>query len=119
MEWSIGYWQISIQRTYPTVQQLRQTYSAAAPTWNRLIDRLGISRAYRQLFRSLQQDQVLNHVKDNANVCDCGIGTAAFSLALAKVINSEINLVGVDISPEMLGKAQQLLTQAGIQPQLC
>lgn len=119
MKWSIGYWQISIQRVYPPIEQLRQTYNTAAPKWNRLVNWLGINRAYVQLFRSLQQDQVLNHVKDNANVCDCGIGTAAFSLALAKVLNSEINLVGVDISSEMLSKAQQFLSQAGIQSRLC
>lgn len=119
MEWSIGYWQISVQRVYPTTQQLRQTYNAVALDWNRLIHRLGINRAYTQLFHVLQQDQILNHVKDNANVCDCGIGTAAFSQALVKVINSKVNLVGIDISPAMLDQAQQLLTQAGIHPQLC
>lgn len=119
MEWSIGYWQVSIQRVYPTSEQLSQIYNAAAPNWNCLVRRLGISYAYTQLFCSLQQDQVLNHLKDNATICDCGIGTAAFSLALAQVVNAKINVVGVDIAPEMLQKAQQFLTQAGIQSQLC
>ena len=118
MEWSLGYWQISIQRTYPTQEQLSQMYNAAAPGWNHLIHRLGINHAYTQLMRSLQQDSILSCLKDDASVCDCGIGTAAFSLALAKAVNSQLQISGVDISHEMLERAHQLLSQVGICPQL-
>ena len=118
MEWSIGYWQISIQRVYPTNEQLSRMYNAAAPGWNRLVHHLGIRHAYTKLFRSLQKDKLLASIKDNATVCDCGIGTAAFSLALSNTVNCKLQISGVDISPEMLEKAQQHLRQSGIEPKL-
>ena len=118
MEWNIGYWQISLQRVYPTNEQLSRMYSAAAPRWNRLVHHLGISHAYAKLFRSLQKDNLLDHIKDHSTVCDCGIGTAAFSLALAKTLHSKVNIIGIDISQEMLNQAQQFLNQANVPQQL-
>lgn len=118
MEWNVGYWQISVQRTYPTSAQLSRMYNAAAPSWNRLVHDLGINRAYVELFRSLQKAHLLDNVKGDSTVCDCGIGTAAFSLALVKAINLRINIVGADISQEMLNQAQQSLNQANISQQL-
>lgn len=118
MEWNVGHWRISVQRTYPTSAQLSQMYNTAAPNWNCLVHYLGINRAYVELFRSLQKDHLLDNVKDNSTVCDCGMGTAAFSLALVKAINPKINIVGVDISQEMLNQAQQFLNQANVSQQL-
>lgn len=114
MQWTIGWWQISIQRVWPTNKQLTQMYNQAAPNWHRLIQRFGVSRAYTQLFQSLQQSAVLDHLKDNSIICDCGVGTGAFSLALAKYVSSKIKVIGVDISPEMLTLAHQLFLQKGI-----
>lgn len=114
MEWTVGYWRVSVQRVYPTNEQLSRMYNAAAPRWHRLIDRLGVSRGYARLFQSLHQSGVLAHLKDDSRVCDCGIGTAAFSLALVKIMRSNLQIIGVDISPEMRNRAHQLLNQAGI-----
>lgn len=86
MEWTIGWWRISVQRVWPTSKQLTQMYNQAAPNWHRLIQRLGVSRAYIKLFQSLQQSATLDHLKDNSIICDCGVGTGAFSLALVKTV---------------------------------
>lgn len=109
---------ISVQRTYPTSAELSRMYNAAAPAWNRLVHYLGINRAYVELFRALQKDHLIDNVKNDSTVCDCGIGTAAFSLALVKAINLRVNIVGVDISQEMLNQAQQSLNQASVSQQL-
>lgn len=118
MEWAIGYWQISIQRVYPTTEQLIRIYDTAAPCWHRHLQWLGYSRAYTELFQSLQQSDLLAHLQDGSTVCDCGIGTAAFSLALAKTISPKLHITGADISPEMLRKANQLLDRAGVNHQV-
>jgi hypothetical protein len=34
MEWTFGWWQICVQRVYPTTQQLSQTYNQAASWWH-------------------------------------------------------------------------------------
>jgi demethylmenaquinone methyltransferase/2-methoxy-6-polyprenyl-1,4-benzoquinol methylase len=52
-------------------------------------------------------------------LCDCGIGTAAFSLAFAQTINPTVLITGVDLSSEMLKQAHQQLTQAEVSHQLC
>lgn len=119
MEWVIGYWQISIQRVLPTKEQLTRMYNTAAPWWHHHLKLLGYSHAYARLFQSLQQSGILAHLKNGSLVCDLGIGTAALSLALAKTITPKIQVTGIDISPKMLDKAQQLLTNAGVFHQVC
>ena len=66
MEWTIGWWQVSVQRVYPTTTQLSQTYNQAASWWHQHLRLLGYRGAYRQLWRSLK----------NANVFDCVIISA-------------------------------------------
>lgn len=119
MEWTIGWWQVSVQRVYPTNSELAKTYNQAARWWHQHLQILGYGRAYRQLWRSLRKAGYLQNGFEPKNICDCGIGTAAFGLALAQTINSNVNIVGVDLSPEMLQTAQAKLAKAHIQHQVC
>lgn len=119
MEWTIGWWQVSVQRIYPTTTQLSQTYNQAASWWHQHLRLLGYSHAYRELWRSLKNNNILPHWKDNSILCDCGIGTAAFSLTFAQTINPTTHVTGVDISTKMLNTAHQQLSQANIRHQIC
>ena len=94
-------------------------YNTAAPCWHRHLQWLGYSRAYAKLFQSLQHSGMLAHLQDGSTICDCGIGTADFSLALAKTMSSKLHVTGVDISPEMLAKANQSLVRSGVDCQVC
>ncbi|OWY65539.1 SAM-dependent methyltransferase [cyanobacterium TDX16] len=114
MELTVGWWQISIQRLWPDRERLTQMYNTAAPHWQRQLHLLGYDRAYVKLFQILQQSGVLEHLKDDSLVCDCGIGTAAFCLALTKTVPFKLNVIGVDISSQMLEQADRLLSQAGV-----
>jgi 2-polyprenyl-3-methyl-5-hydroxy-6-metoxy-1,4-benzoquinol methylase len=119
MQWTIGWWQISVQRIWPTEEKLRQLYDTAAPNWQEILQRLGYDRAYLKLFRSLQKSGVLAHLNSHSQVCDCGIGSAAFSLSLLKILTPKLKVIGVDISEQMLSTASRLLDRAGINYQLC
>ncbi len=127
MEWTFGWWQISVQRVYPTTQQLSQTYNQAASWWHQHSRLLGYGHAYRALWRSLEASRseslentgMLSLWKDNFHICDCGIGTAALSLNLAQTIHSTLQITGVDISSEMLNTAHQKLSSAKVVHQLC
>ncbi|MBD2357951.1 class I SAM-dependent methyltransferase [Tolypothrix sp. FACHB-123] len=118
MEWTIGWWQISVQRVYPTNAQLSQTYNQAASWWHQHLQVLGYSHAYRELWRSLKNADMLPHSQDKLTICDCGIGTAAFSLAFAQIINPKAHITGVDISAQMLNKADQKLSLAKVPHQV-
>jgi demethylmenaquinone methyltransferase/2-methoxy-6-polyprenyl-1,4-benzoquinol methylase len=119
MEWTIGWWQISVQRIYPTTQQLSQTYNQAAFWWHQHLRLLGYDHAYKQLWKSLENSAISSFWKDNARVCDCGIGTAALSLSLVQTIQSSLQITGIDISSEMLNIAHQKLNDAKIIHHLC
>ncbi|HEY9661879.1 MAG TPA: class I SAM-dependent methyltransferase [Allocoleopsis sp.] len=118
MEWTFGWWQISVQRVYPTPQQLSQTYNQAASWWHQHLRLLGYSHAYRALWRS-KESGVLSLWKDNAQICDCGIGTAALSLSLVQTSKSTLQITGVDLSSEMLNTADQKLSDAKVIHHLC
>ena len=117
METVIGYWQISIKRIWPTNNQLAEIYDRAAPGWHRRIQRLGCSRAYLNLFHDLKQDGVLDHLQDRSPVLDCGVGNAAFSLALARTVPCKLKILGLDLSDAMVLKAHSFLSSAGVSAQ--
>lgn len=119
MEWKIGWWRLSLQRVYPTVAQLSQTYDRAALQWHEHINLLGYCHAYRKLWKSLNNADILPHWQDNLKICDCGIGTGAFSLAFTQAIAPKAQITGVDISPQMLKIARQKLSQANVSHQIC
>lgn len=119
MEWTIGWWQVSVQRVYPTTIQLSQTYNRAAFWWHQHLRLLGYRHAYRELWRSLINADILPTWKDNLTICDCGIGTAAFSLAFAQTINATAHITGVDLSSGMLKTAHLQLSQGNIRHQTC
>lgn len=127
MEWTIGWWQISVQRTYPTTKQLSQIYNQAASWWHQHLRLLGYSHAYQALWRSLgalrseslKNTEMLSFWKDNSHSCDCGIGTAALSLSLLQTIKSTLQITGVDISSEMLNTSHQKLDDAKVAHRLC
>jgi demethylmenaquinone methyltransferase/2-methoxy-6-polyprenyl-1,4-benzoquinol methylase len=119
MEWTFGWWQVSVQRVYPTTAELSQTYNRAANGWHQHLRVLGYSHAYRELWRSLKDANLLPPSKDNFTLCDCGMGTAAFSLAFAQAVNPGVVITGVDISSGMLKKAERVLSQTKIRHQTC
>ncbi|MGB3760778.1 MAG: class I SAM-dependent methyltransferase [Rivularia sp. (in: cyanobacteria)] len=119
MEWTIGWWRLSLQRVYPTVAQLSQTYDKAALQWHEHLSLLGYCHAYRKLWKSLKDADIMPHWQDNLAICDCGIGTAAFSLGFTQAIAPKAHITGVDISPQMLKIAHQKLSQANVSHQIC
>lgn len=46
VEWAFGGWQISVQRAYPTTQQLLQTHNQAACWWHQHLRLLGYGHAF-------------------------------------------------------------------------
>lgn len=112
----IGSWRISVERVQPTEAQLATMYNHAAWYWHPLVNVLGYQRAYQRVFDVLKPEIGLSD--RNLRVLDSGVGTGAFSLALARAIGHNIQLDGVDISPEMLQKASVNFGQAGVSVRL-
>lgn len=106
VEWSIGTWRVSIRRTLPETTDLTHMYDTASRFWHPIMRLLGYSRIYRALFAKLANDGWLECLQNSAKVLDGGIGTGAFSMALAEVIPDSLEIYGIDIASRMLGKAQ-------------
>jgi len=114
MDMTLGTWRVSIQRMPPTSAELAALYDRAAHYWQNALRRLGFLRAYADLFARLQDDGALGSLPHGAWALDCGIGTAAFSLALAEQLVTPVRIQGVDIAPHMLDQAQCALDAAGV-----
>jgi SAM-dependent methyltransferase len=114
MDMTLGTWRVSIQRIPPTSAELAVLYDRAAHSWQGGLRLLGFPRAYADLFACLQEDGVLGSLQRGAWVLDCGIGTAAFSLALVEQLVTSVWIKGVDIAPQMLDQARRALDAAGV-----
>jgi demethylmenaquinone methyltransferase/2-methoxy-6-polyprenyl-1,4-benzoquinol methylase len=104
-----------VERIPPTDTDLAAMYDAAAEHWHDKLDLLGYPRAYEDLFDRLLADGTLRSLRGGGRVLDCGIGTAAFSLALAGKVAALVEIEGVDISPSMLLRACHNLDHVGIE----
>lgn len=100
-------------RVRPDVKTLAARYDRAAAHWQeRYVGRWGFPRAYAAFCRRIVTDGSLP-AGDRARILDCGIGTAAFSIALSKA-RPVSNLYGVDASPGMLEQARRRLAARSI-----
>lgn len=108
---SFGTWRISIQRTVPDIDDIGRMYDKSAWLWHPIISLLGYARAYERLFGALAADECFRKFPDGAKVLDCGIGTAALSIALVKSTPCLHEIHGVDIAPRMLARAREKLAR--------
>lgn len=109
-----GSWQVSVARRPLTPDALAAAYDRAAPRWTRLTERLGYSHAYRRVFERFFAAHRIAVGDRPLRVLDCGVGTGAFALELARVWGRPLELTAVDISPAMVDAARRRFRHAGI-----
>lgn len=111
IEWSVGSWRLTLERTLAPPTSLGHAYDRAAWCWNASISALGYRRAYARLFECLTQDDWLRDLRTGARVLDAGIGTAALSAALVNALPQAPEVHGVDLSSRMLTRARATLVR--------
>lgn len=115
---TLGTRRISVECTPQTGAELAAMYDEAAERWHDRLALLGYQQAYEELFDRLLAAGTLRLPRDGGRVLDCGIGTAAFSLALAGKVAAPLQIEGVDLSPSMLLRACLNLDRADIKTRL-
>jgi SAM-dependent methyltransferase len=118
VEVTLGTWRISVERIAPTEAVLAAMYDEAAESWHDRLALLGYPQAYEDLFDRLLANGALNSLRDGGSVLDFGVGTAAFSLALAGKVAAPLRIEGVDLSPSTLLRASLNLDRAGVETRL-
>lgn len=109
-----GSWQISVRRQPFSALDLTRLYDRAAPRWGRMLDRLGYPVAYEALLRRTLGEHELGPAEARLRVLDCGVGTGALSIALARVLPIPFKLDAIDISSRMLERASSSLRGADV-----
>ncbi len=104
-----GSWQISLQRLPFSSPELTHLYNQAAPGWGQTLDRLGYPSGYETLLRQVLSNEMLKVGGAQHRVLDCGVGTGALSVALARMLSTPFKLDAIDISPRMLELASKSL----------
>ncbi len=98
--------------------ELAAIYDATAEHWHDRLGLLGYPRAYEDLFDRLLADGRLRSLQDGGRVLDFGVGTGAFSLALAGKVAAPLGIEGVELSPSVLLRASLNLDRAGVEARL-
>ncbi len=98
--------------------ELAAIYDAAAEHWHDRLGLLGYPQAYEVLFDRLLADGTLRSLQYGGHVLDFGVGTGAFSLALARKVAAPLRIEGVEPSPSVLLQASLNLDRAGIETRL-
>ena len=118
MQITFGTWRITVERTASTDAELAAMYDRTAWYWHQKMRLLGYTQAYDDLFARLRDDGLLRGLGGGGRVLDCGVGTGAFGLALAKSVAAPVRIDGVDISPAMLGRADRNLDRTSVEYRL-
>lgn len=118
LQLTLGDWSIQVRRRPLAAAGLTAMYNDQASAWHSTVTRLGYLAAYRGLFERLVAARELPVLGQTARVLDAGIGSGAFSLALAETVGARFQLDGVDIAPQMLPEARRRLCAVGLTPVL-
>lgn len=107
----LGSWRLNLEREPLDRAGLAARYDAAAPGWPAALARHDMPRAYEALLR----DALGGSATSGPLVAlDCGIGTGALSLALARAAPGPITVDGIDLSSGMLRAAETALSAEGV-----
>jgi demethylmenaquinone methyltransferase/2-methoxy-6-polyprenyl-1,4-benzoquinol methylase len=115
---SIGSWRFSIGRQPFAADELEGHYDKASKTWQTTISKLGFDDAYADLIDQAMQPRFEMADLGNLHVLDAGIGTGAMSCAFASQCGHAFDLVGTDVSSEMLRHADENLQKCNIKARL-
>lgn len=118
MKHRFGSWEVAINRLPRAPEDLASQYDAASRHWSLTARRLHLETAYRTPLLVCRAVTDLADPKPNARVLDCGIGAGSLSIAMNSVLPDSIAFHGIDVSKQMLAKADIALRQAGMSPQL-
>jgi ubiquinone/menaquinone biosynthesis C-methylase UbiE len=113
LEGWLGSWRIRIHRRPYARAELRRMYDRYAAWWDLHLKLLGYPRCYETLLRAaLERIEPPPH-RQRPRVLDCGVGTGALSLAMARASRGAVDLHGVDLSDRMLDRARACLERGG------
>jgi demethylmenaquinone methyltransferase/2-methoxy-6-polyprenyl-1,4-benzoquinol methylase len=118
VEGTLGTWRIYVARTASTEAELAALYDEAAERWHDQLTLVGYPGAYEDLFDRLLADGALNTLRNGGRVLDFGVGTGAFSLALAGKVTAPLRIEGVELSPSVLLRASLNLDRAGVETRM-
>lgn len=113
-----GSWQVAISRQPRTKEDLVSKYDTASRNWQQKTRRYGLNAAYRRPLVASGAGTALGKVGSQATVLDCGIGSGALAIALGSILPESANFCGIDLSREMLSRADVAMRQAGLAPEL-
>ena len=97
---------------------MARQYDAASRDWQNMTRRYNLDAAYRRPLAASGVGAALGEVGSQARVLDCGIGSGALAIALSSILPHPPQIYGIDLSDEMLARADVELRQAGLTPEL-
>lgn len=115
----IGSWRFSVERKAFSSQEITKRYNDQAMRWPSKLSRLGIADSYNEL--ALMNKKRLAPTTNQPpalRILDCRIGTAELPLALSRIYPSSVELCAIDLSPDMLTRAELALSEAGVSAEL-
>lgn len=113
-----GSWQVAISRQPRTKEDLTSQYDAASRNWQQMTRRYKLNAAYRRALAASGAGGALGKVGSRATVLDCGVGSGALAIALRSILPASPKVCGIDLSGEMLARADVEMRKAGLMPEL-
>ncbi len=114
----LGSWQVAISRQPRAKEDLTRQYDAASRSWPQTSRRFGLNAAYKRPLVASGAAAALGKAGSQATVLDCGIGSGALAIALSSILSESPKFCGIDLSGEMLVRADAEMRQAGLTPEL-
>lgn len=109
MELTIGTWHVAVERVPAQQHAIAARYDDVAPRWHGALQSGGYVAAYHNVLERINTTGVLAHLRAGSRILDCGIGTGAFGLALARTTGLSLHITGIDLSARMLQVARRTL----------
>ncbi|GAB5509211.1 MAG: hypothetical protein Rhims3KO_06120 [Hyphomicrobiales bacterium] len=113
-----GSWQVAISRQPRAKEDLASQYDAVSRNWQQMTRRYGLGAAYRRPLVASGAGAALGEVGSQATVLDCGIGSGALAIALSSILPESPKFCGIDLSGEMLARADVEMRRVGLTSEL-